>query len=257
MKFTVLSILSVIMIIQTQAFRQLLRSSSYSHQRIGNSVSRRYANTGKLLAEPEELPVESRDKEENYMRLALRHAQHAFREKEVPIGAVIVDSNGIVLATARNQVETKHDVTAHAEIECLRKVTKLRNNWRLPDCTLYSTLEPCPMCLGAIQASRIKRVVYAAPDLRVGACGSWVDLVTSKHPFHTVELKSGLLQEESSILLKRFFQMRRRESTTRESTTTAAENGDGNGDHNNNKTSPGEFIDRGYFMNSMINDNDV
>ena len=250
MKFTVHSILYVIMILQIQAFRPLLRSTSLSiHHQLEN-VSRRYADTGSLSVEMEELSVGNRDKEENFMRLALRHAQHAFREKEVPIGAVIVDSNGIVLATARNQVETKHDVTAHAEIECLRKATKLRNNWRLPDCTLYSTLEPCPMCLGAIQASRIKRVVYAASDLRVGACGSWVDLVNSKHPYHTVEIKSGLLQEESSILLKRFFQMRRRESTA---TAAAAENAD---HQNNNRTSLDECIDRGYFMNAMINDND-
>ena len=232
--------------IQIQAFRPLLRSSLSIQWSVN---SRRCATMGSLSVETEELSVGSRDKEENFMRLALRHAQHAFREKEVPIGAVIVDSNGIVLATARNQVETKHDVTAHAEIECLRKVTKLRNNWRLPDCTLYTTLEPCPMCLGAIQASRIKRVVYGASDLRVGACGSWVDLVSSKHPYHTVEIKSGLLQEESSILLKRFFQMRRRESTTTISTATVE-----NTNQNDSNTSPDECIDRGYFMNALIND---
>jgi tRNA(adenine34) deaminase len=177
------------------------------------------------------------------MRLALRHAQHAFREKEVPIGAVIVDGNGTVLATSRNQVEGKKDVTAHAEIDCLRKASQLRNNWRLHDCVLYSTLEPCPMCLGAIQASRIKRVVYAASDVRVGACGSWVDLVGAKHPYHELEVRGGLLHEESSILLKRFFQMRRREAKD--------SNADGN-DENRFK----EFIDRGYGIDAMLDSND-
>lgn len=154
------------------------------------------------------------DKDEHFMRLALRHAQHSFREKEVPIGAVIVDSMGVILASSRNEVEGKKDVTAHAEISCIRKAAQMRNNWRLPDCTLYTTLEPCPMCMGAIQASRIRKVVYGAPDIRMGACGSWIDLVGSKHPFHDVEVVGGMLQEESSILLKRFFQMRRREAAS-------------------------------------------
>ena len=155
----------------------------------------------------------SRDKDEHYMRLALRHAQHAFREKEVPIGAVIVDADGVILATSRNQVEAKNDVTAHAEISCIRKAAQIKKNWRLSDCTLYSTLEPCPMCMGAIQASRITKVVYGAPDIRMGACGSWVNLVESKHPFHDVLVVGGLLREESSTLMKRFFQMRRREAS--------------------------------------------
>ena len=153
-------------------------------------------------------------RDEHFMRLALRHAQHSFREKEVPVGAVIVDANGIILAASRNEVEAKNDVTAHAEISCIRKVAQMKNNWRLSDCTLYSTLEPCPMCMGAVQASRIKRVVFGAPDIRMGACGSWINLIDSKHPFHDVEVVGGLLEEESSTLLKRFFQMRRREAAT-------------------------------------------
>lgn len=148
---------------------------------------------------------------EFYMRLALRHAQHSFREKEVPIGSVIADSNGIVIATGRNQVETLKDGCAHAELLCLRKAANVIGNWRLHNCTLYTTLEPCPMCLGAIQSFRIKKVVYGAPDHRLGACGSWVNLVSAQHPFHQIEIEGGVLQEESSILLKRFFQMRRRE----------------------------------------------
>ena len=95
------------------------------------------------------------------MRLALRHAQHAFREKEVPVGAVIVDQrNGEVIATSRNNVEKNNDVTSHAEIECIRKAAKITGNWRLSDYTLYTTLEPCVMCMAAIQSARLKKVVY-------------------------------------------------------------------------------------------------
>ncbi len=97
-------------------------------------------------------------------------------------------------------------------MQCLRQAASMRNNWRLNNCTLYTTLEPCPMCMGAIQGFRIKRVVYAAPDLRLGSLGSWIDLVNANHPFHNVEVTGGVLEEESSILLKRFFQMRRREA---------------------------------------------
>lgn len=148
------------------------------------------------------------------MRLALRHAQHAFREKEVPIGAVLVDENGIVLAAARNRVESLNDATAHAEMECLRMASRVSGNWRLLNSTLYTTLEPCAMCTGAMQAFRVKRVVYAAPDTRLGALGSWVDLVAAEHPFHQLEVERGMCEDESALLLKRFFQMRRRENIT-------------------------------------------
>lgn len=148
----------------------------------------------------------------HFMKLALRHAQHAFREKEVPIGAVLVDEHGEVLAAARNRVEAMRDSTAHAEMECLRLASRVRANWRLLNCTLYTTLEPCPMCTGALQAARVQRVVYAASDRRLGALGSWVDLVSAGHPFHRMEVEGGVCEEEAANLMKRFFQMRRRES---------------------------------------------
>ena len=178
-----------------------------------NCHAERDASASTVVESAEAISI-IRDKDEHYMRLALRHAQHSFREKEVPIGAVIVDKDGTILATSRNQVETENDVTAHAELSCIRKATQIKKNWRLTGCTLYSTLEPCPMCMGAIQASRISKVVYGAPDIRMGACGSWIDLVGSKHPFHDVEVVGGLLRDESSIMLKRFFQMRRRETAS-------------------------------------------
>lgn len=148
-------------------------------------------------------------KDEGFMKLAIRHAQAAYREREVPIGAVLVNSDGIVVAACRNQVEAEKDASAHAEINCLRKAAKLQSNWRLLDCTLYTTLEPCPMCLSAIQNFRVKRLVYGARDIRLGSCGSFVNLL--EHPFHKVEITGGVLEEESSNLLKRFFQGLRKE----------------------------------------------
>lgn len=228
----------------------------------GHVVFRRSFDHGLnfLRAEESKYSQSVSDKDEHYMRLALRHAQHSFREKEVPIGAVIVDSMGVILATSRNEVEGKKDVTAHAEISCIRKAAEMRNNWRLHDCTLYTTLEPCPMCMGAIQASRIKRVVYAAPDIRMGACGSWINLLEAKHPFHDVEVAGGMLQEESSILMKRFFQMRRREAV---SVAAAMKNtSESNLEGSTNKkvgiaaelTAPPEqaHVDRGYGMKESL-----
>jgi len=155
--------------------------------------------------------------DENFMRLALRHAQHAFRENEVPIGAVLIDNNGEIISASRNTVESSQDATAHAEINCLRKAASLLGNWRLLDTTLYSTLEPCPMCLSAIQSFRVKRVVYGACDLRLGACGTHINLLTKPmHPFHAVDVSGGLLQEDSARMLKRFFANRRIENSDKE-----------------------------------------
>jgi tRNA(adenine34) deaminase len=146
------------------------------------------------------------------MKLALRHAQHAYREKEVPIGAIVVDSDGNILATGRNQVEECHDATAHAELNALKQAAQYKNNWRLLNCTLYTTVEPCMMCFGAMQAFRISRVVYAAKDIRLGACGSWQSLHNVKHPFHhVVDVSGGVCEEESSMLLRRFFSSLRTE----------------------------------------------
>jgi tRNA(adenine34) deaminase len=151
------------------------------------------------------------DRDEKFMKLAIRHAQSAYRDKEVPIGAILVDNNGTIVAASRNQVEERKDASAHAEIDCLRKASSLRDNWRLNDCTLYTTLEPCTMCFGAIQHFRVKRVVFGAKDLRLGACGSLVDLISIRHPFHQVSVTGGILEDESTILLRRFFQSLRSE----------------------------------------------
>jgi tRNA(adenine34) deaminase len=147
----------------------------------------------------------TRSSDEIFMKLALRHAQHAAREREVPIGAVLVDENNTVIATGRNAIESSFDATAHAEIECLRKASQLLKTWRLNKYTLYTTVEPCAMCLSSIQAFRVKRLVFGTADSRLGACGSWVDLFNS-HPYHQVEVQGGILADESAVLLRRFFQ---------------------------------------------------
>ena len=145
------------------------------------------------------------------MIIALRHAQHAFRESEVPIGAIIVDElTNEVITSSRNKVEVQQDPTAHAEMNCIRDACAYKNNWRLSNCVLYTTLEPCPMCLAAAQASRLKKIVYGASDPRLGATGNgFCNLNDGSHPFHNLEIQGGILENESKQLLQRFFRQKR------------------------------------------------
>jgi tRNA(adenine34) deaminase len=143
-----------------------------------------------------------------FMREALKQAKKGAEAEEVPVGAVLVH-NDRMIARAYNQVELLRDATAHAEMLCLTSGAHVLENWRLTDTTLYCTLEPCVMCAGAILASRVKRLVWAAPDTRLGANGSWIDLFSHKHPMHTLEITSHVLAEEAAFLMKTFFQSRR------------------------------------------------
>jgi tRNA(adenine34) deaminase len=147
-----------------------------------------------------------------FMKEALKEAMKAFEADEVPVGAVLVQ-NGRIIARAHNQVELLQDATAHAEILCITSASAQLENWRLEGATLYCTLEPCSMCAGAILASRIQRIVWAAPDVRLGANGSWVNLFSIKHPMHEVEVKSLVLAEESAFLMKEFFKTKRKKKT--------------------------------------------
>lgn len=126
-----------------------------------------------------------------YLQLAVEQARVAGQKGEVPIGAVLlaesVDGDPEVISCAHNQVETLSDASAHAEMLCMRQAAHARRNWRLLDSTLYCTLEPCAMCLSAALAFRVARIVYAAPDLRLGAVASWTTL--PPHPFHTIEIE--------------------------------------------------------------------
>ncbi len=138
------------------------------------------------------------------MNLALAEAMKAYEVGEVPVGAVIAHK-GKVVGRAHNLRETLNDPTAHAEMLAITQAAEAVKQWRLEDCTLYVTLEPCPMCAGAIVNSRIPRVVFGATDPKAGACGSLFNLVQDARLNHRVELEAGLKQQEASELLKSFF----------------------------------------------------
>ena len=138
-----------------------------------------------------------------FMRLALEEAQKAAEEGEVPIGAVVV-RDGIVIASAHNTRERQKNATHHAELLAIDAACKALGGWRLWECDLYVTLEPCPMCAGAIINSRVRRVVYGAKDAKAGFCGSVADLFAM--PFnHAPLVQSGVLAEECTALLQAFF----------------------------------------------------
>lgn len=136
-------------------------------------------------------------------------AQYAEAAGEVPVGAVVVRDGGII-ATGFNCPISGHDPTAHAEIMALRNAAAVCRNYRLPDCELYVTLEPCAMCVGAMIHARLKRVVFGAYDPKTGACGSVVDLFMQKELNHHTTVTGGILQDDCSAMLKAFFAERRK-----------------------------------------------
>lgn len=145
----------------------------------------------------------------SWMRQALALAERAAAEGEVPVGALIVRA-GEVLGAGWNQPIGRHDPTAHAEVQALRAASQRLGNYRLPGCDLYVTLEPCPMCAGAIVHARIRRVIFAASDPKGGACGSVFDLLPSDTRFnHHTQCLGGVLVEPSRRLLREFFRARR------------------------------------------------
>lgn len=143
------------------------------------------------------------NRDEEYMRLALTLAEEAAAEGEVPVGAVVV-RDGQVLGTGRNRREMLGNALAHAELEAIHAACRKLGGWQLVGCTLYVTLEPCPMCAGAIINSRIERVVQGALNPKAGSCGSVVDLFALPYNHHP-ETVTGVLGEECSAILKRFF----------------------------------------------------
>jgi tRNA(adenine34) deaminase len=146
--------------------------------------------------------------DEAFMRVALVEARAALDHDDVPVGAVIVADNSIV-AAGHNKKEAFQDATAHAEMIAIRNACERAGSWRLPGHTIYVTMEPCPMCAGAIVASRIDRLVYAAPDLKAGAAYSLFNIVQDPRLNHRCEITTGVLLEESVQLLERFFSTKR------------------------------------------------
>ena len=141
---------------------------------------------------------------ERYMKQALKEAQKAYEKLEVPVGAIIV-KDGKIIARAHNQKETKFDTTKHAEILAIQKASKKLGSWRLIDCDMYVTLEPCSMCAGAIINSRIKNVYIGASDEKTGAVGSVLNLFTDYKFNHNVSFEKGILEDECKNLLQEFF----------------------------------------------------
>lgn len=146
--------------------------------------------------------------DEKWMHIAINEANIAKDEGEIPVGAVIVQ-NGQIIAQSHNQPIASNDPTAHAEIQLLRSAGKKLENYRLNGTSLYVTLEPCAMCLGAMMHARIKRIIFGAYDSKTGVCGSSENLINAKIFNHKIELVSGVLENESTQLLKKFFISRR------------------------------------------------
>ena len=142
--------------------------------------------------------------QEFFMREALKEAKKAYNKLEIPVGAVIV-KNGEIIARAHNIKEEKKDTTKHAEILAIQKASKKLETWRLNDCEMYVTLEPCPMCAGALIQSRIKKVYIGTMDEKTGACGSVLNLLEDFKFNHKVEVEKGILKEECEKILKEFF----------------------------------------------------
>lgn len=141
---------------------------------------------------------------EKYMKEALKEAQKAYKKLEIPVGAVIV-KDGKIIAKAHNIKEKEKDTTKHAEIIAIQKASKKLNTWRLNDCEMYVTLEPCSMCAGAIIQARLKKVYIGTMDEKTGACGSVLNLLKDYKFNHEVELETGLLEENCKKILQDFF----------------------------------------------------
>lgn len=143
------------------------------------------------------------------MQIAIELAQQAAAAGEVPVGAIVV-KNGEIIGRGSNAPITTHDPTAHAEVRAMREAAQHLGNYRLVNCTLYVTLEPCAMCSGAIQHARIARVIYGASDPKTGACGSVVNLMAEPKLNHHTDISGGVLAKECGMILSNFFSARRK-----------------------------------------------
>ncbi len=142
--------------------------------------------------------------QEKFMKEALKQAKKAYQKQEIPVGAIIVKNHKII-ARAYNEKEDKLDTTKHAEILAIQKASKKLKAWRLSDCEMYVTLEPCAMCAGALIQARLKKIYIGTPDPKTGACGSVLNLLQD-YPFnHKVDIEMGVMQKECEQILKNFF----------------------------------------------------
>ena len=149
------------------------------------------------------------DSPETYMELALTLAREAAADGEVPVGCVIADADGAVIGRGRNRRERSHSALAHAEIEAIEEACRVKGDWRLDGCSLYVTLEPCPMCAGAILNARIGRIYYGRKDPGLGSCGSVLNLFMEDYG-HEPEIVGGILQEKCAAVMDGFFKVLRK-----------------------------------------------
>ncbi|CAM4020648.1 tRNA adenosine(34) deaminase TadA [Pseudoalteromonas byunsanensis] len=154
--------------------------------------------------------MNEQEQDQYWMSQALIYADKAEQQDEIPVGAVVVKDNQLISA-GWNQSICQHDPSAHAEMQAIREAGKVLENYRLVDCTLYVTLEPCPMCAGLLVHSRLKRVVFGARDAKTGAAGSIMNLVKEPRLNHQLEVTEGVLAEQCSDKLSAFFKRRRQE----------------------------------------------
>ncbi len=164
------------------------------------------------MAESEVSPLLYSSADEAAMQAALQQAELAYQVGEVPVGAVVLDAEGRIIGQGFNRTITDHDPTAHAEIVALRQAAAALGNYRLPGASLFVTLEPCAMCMGAMLHARIRRVVYAATDPKTGACGSVLCVHAYPQLNHQTSVTGGLLAAECGDLLRQFFRERRRKA---------------------------------------------
>lgn len=216
---------SVLLFLALQCSHQQLKSynvSAWNLQHPFRSVYRRLRNRqqNNIVSFPSDTNTSTIH--DFFMNMALHQAQKAQQENEVPIGAIIVrplprdDDNTTrcfqVLSKAYNAVERTHDASAHAELLAMQQASHRIQNWRLLNTTLYSTLEPCPMCLAACQSFRVHEIIYGAPDLRLGAVETHMQLLQIPHPFHNISSIVKNVQKQPSVdLLQGFFRKRRKE----------------------------------------------
>lgn len=149
---------------------------------------------------------------EYFMEEALKEAEKAFNLHEVPVGAII-EKDGIIIGRGHNLIESAKDPTTHAELVAIRQAAKTLGAWRLLDCNMYVTTEPCPMCAGAMVLARIKKVYIGTPDKKTGACGSLMNTLQDERLNHRVEIETGLLQEACEKLMKTFFKNLRKKKS--------------------------------------------
>lgn len=157
-------------------------------------------------------PIIDLHSDSHFMGEALRQAHRAWQNEEVPVGAVVV-RGGVIIARSHNQVETLKDATAHAEMLAITQAESVVGDWRLNECELYVTKEPCPMCAGAMIHARVKRVIFGCPSPKDGAAGGLMNLLQHPRLNHQCDITSGVRQEECAQMLQAFFRERRAQSS--------------------------------------------